>query len=450
MDKKNSIAQSLILEYDDSDAVFSLPKRSSTVGPTMVSSNNTQPAKGPMMERKTRRYTTSSSARTMVDESVADIKERRGSVFEGTNSRSSTSARYSTSQSEKANGNGRRQSIRPSTTGGMVGSVDIIECESRPSISRRSVVGSASMSKRNSFKSETSNESYSEIPSLPVIPAATRRPRKSTVSSGRSSAKRRESIRFAIGDTLTANDESADKPSSFTIFENHPLETDDRHPDDLLDMNPEVKSFDFEEFLGGLTRKKIAMKGININILRRNPVKELKAKIIQNNIFPGVSKEEVFYYLEAFDSFDTDGSGAISELELVEAMNSLGMNVNPQQVHAMIDTVDVDGDGDVNVEEFVKLIFRYRAKKHFLETEADITEAFGVVDLFKDGYICAKDLYQMFQEVGDIVSMETAHLMVDMIDSNHDGFITLTDFKTFIKQSNNEKSMLNKELKNNS
>ena len=65
------------------------------------------------------------------------------------------------------------------------------------------------------------------------------------------------------------------------------------------------------------------------------------------------SEEEL---IEAFKVFDRDGNGLISNVELQHVMTSLGENVTMDEVDEMIKEADLDGDGFINYEEFVKLI----------------------------------------------------------------------------------------------
>ena len=65
------------------------------------------------------------------------------------------------------------------------------------------------------------------------------------------------------------------------------------------------------------------------------------------------SEEEL---IEAFKVFDRDGNGLISNVELQHVMTSLGENVTMDEVDEMIKEADLDGDGYINYEEFVKMI----------------------------------------------------------------------------------------------
>lgn len=67
----------------------------------------------------------------------------------------------------------------------------------------------------------------------------------------------------------------------------------------------------------------------------------------------GNSEEEI---VDAFKVFDTDGNGFISAAELKHIMFNLGENMTDEEIDEMIRQADIDGDGQINYEEFVKMI----------------------------------------------------------------------------------------------
>ncbi|KAJ2695922.1 hypothetical protein FB645_006337 [Coemansia sp. IMI 203386] len=59
---------------------------------------------------------------------------------------------------------------------------------------------------------------------------------------------------------------------------------------------------------------------------------------------------------EAFKVFDKNGDGVISADELRQVMTSLGERLSDEEVSEMIREADVDGDGNINYEEFAKMM----------------------------------------------------------------------------------------------
>lgn len=69
---------------------------------------------------------------------------------------------------------------------------------------------------------------------------------------------------------------------------------------------------------------------------RRTPTKRA-AKTYER---PGLSEEEIEEIREAFNLFDTDGSGTIDPKELKAAMQSLGFEAKNQTIYQMISDID--------------------------------------------------------------------------------------------------------------
>ncbi|CAG8685605.1 10920_t:CDS:2, partial [Racocetra fulgida] len=58
----------------------------------------------------------------------------------------------------------------------------------------------------------------------------------------------------------------------------------------------------------------------------------------------------------AFKVFDKDNNGFISKSELRDLMCNLGENLTQGEIDEMFREADVDGDGQINYEEFVKIM----------------------------------------------------------------------------------------------
>ena len=59
---------------------------------------------------------------------------------------------------------------------------------------------------------------------------------------------------------------------------------------------------------------------------------------------------------EAFDLFDTDGSGTIDTKELQVALRALGFDSKKEKVRKMIADIDLDGSGTIDFDEFVEMM----------------------------------------------------------------------------------------------
>ena len=59
---------------------------------------------------------------------------------------------------------------------------------------------------------------------------------------------------------------------------------------------------------------------------------------------------------DAFKFFDMDKDGYITSLELRNGMNNLGDEYTPEEAEEMIKEGDLDNDGKINYDEFMKII----------------------------------------------------------------------------------------------
>ncbi len=64
-------------------------------------------------------------------------------------------------------------------------------------------------------------------------------------------------------------------------------------------------------------------------------------------------KEEM---MKAFRLFDDDETGKISFRNLKRVAKELGENMTDEEIQEMIDEADRDGDGEINMEEFMRIM----------------------------------------------------------------------------------------------
>ena len=64
-------------------------------------------------------------------------------------------------------------------------------------------------------------------------------------------------------------------------------------------------------------------------------------------------EEEV---INAFKVFDREGNGTISSIDLKYLMTTLGDKITEEEIDEMLRDADIDGDGYINYEEFVRMI----------------------------------------------------------------------------------------------
>merc|ERR1712050_285914 len=59
---------------------------------------------------------------------------------------------------------------------------------------------------------------------------------------------------------------------------------------------------------------------------------------------------------ESFSVFDTEGLGMIHRKKLSQVLDNLGMTLDKDEIELLLDEIDVDGDGQINYEEFYTMM----------------------------------------------------------------------------------------------
>ncbi|PKU71850.1 calmodulin-like [Dendrobium catenatum] len=72
------------------------------------------------------------------------------------------------------------------------------------------------------------------------------------------------------------------------------------------------------------------------------------------NLMTSKTKETEKELREAFNIFDKDQDGFISAAELRQVMANLGQKLSDEELNEMISQIDMDGDGQISYDEFVK------------------------------------------------------------------------------------------------
>lgn len=136
---------------------------------------------------------------------------------------------------------------------------------------------------------------------------------------------------------------------------------------------------------------------------------------------------------EAFDLFDTDGSGRIDAKELKVAMRALGFEPKKEEVKKMIAEVDKEGSGTIEFQDFLELMTAKMAERDPLE---EIRKAFRLFDDDETGKISLKNLRRVAKELGETMTDDELQEMIDEADRDGDGEISEEDFIRIMKKTN--------------
>ncbi|KAJ4730354.1 Calmodulin-like protein [Melia azedarach] len=133
-----------------------------------------------------------------------------------------------------------------------------------------------------------------------------------------------------------------------------------------------------------------------------------------------------------FQMFDRNGDGKITKTELSESLQNLGIFIPDSELIEMIEKIDVNGDGYVDMNEFGGL---YQTIMDERDEEEDVREAFNVFDQNGDGYITVEELRSVLMSLGlkQGRTVEDCRKMIKIVDVDGDGMVDFNEFKQMMK-----------------
>uniref|UniRef100_A0A8D2NIZ6 EF-hand domain-containing protein n=1 Tax=Zonotrichia albicollis TaxID=44394 RepID=A0A8D2NIZ6_ZONAL len=146
----------------------------------------------------------------------------------------------------------------------------------------------------------------------------------------------------------------------------------------------------------------------------------------KSGLKPELTEEQKQEIREAFDLFDTDGSGSIDIKELKVAMRALGFEPKKEEIKKMIADIDKEGS-ERNIS--VSGVFCEKDSKE------EILKAFRLFDDDGTGKISFKNLKRVAKELGENLTDEELQEMIDEADRDGDGEVSEQEFLRIMKKT---------------
>ncbi|KAI3907455.1 hypothetical protein MKX01_036372 [Papaver californicum] len=125
------------------------------------------------------------------------------------------------------------------------------------------------------------------------------------------------------------------------------------------------------------------------------------------SVFVNTSNKKIQEFEEIFKKFDINGDGKVEWLELCLIMSSLGCNAEEEELKARAKEVDSDGDGFIDLGEFIEL--------NSIDPEK----------LLED----MKSYFSILDGNGENPTLEDCKNMIKGVDSYGDGLVSFEEFK---------------------
>ncbi|VDM34672.1 unnamed protein product [Hydatigera taeniaeformis] len=132
---------------------------------------------------------------------------------------------------------------------------------------------------------------------------------------------------------------------------------------------------------------------------------------------------------EAFSLFDNDKDNRLSPYEFKVALVALGFELKPDEINELLQSADVVEDNKICFRDFFTIV-----KKLIQERDpiTEIVQAFKLFDEEASGKISYRTLKKIAKELGENLSDDELHVMIDEFDRDGDRSISLEEFMNIL------------------
>ncbi|KAK7201740.1 centrin [Novymonas esmeraldas] len=172
-----------------------------------------------------------------------------------------------------------------------------------------------------------------------------------------------------------------------------------------------------------------------------------------SNANTDLSKDQLEEIREAFDLFDTDGSGTIDVRELRIAMRALGFEPRKEELQQLIHNVTGGGGGGgsgvggvsltgapssaagSDVITFAQFVHIMAHKMSQRDSREEMLKAFVLFDTEGTGKISFQNLKRVAMELGENMADAELQEMIDEADRDGDGEVSEEEFLRLMKKT---------------
>ena len=142
-------------------------------------------------------------------------------------------------------------------------------------------------------------------------------------------------------------------------------------------------------------------------------------------MFDDIPQDRRQDYKNVFEMYDKNKDNNVNSLELANIFKALNIDVTDEEIKQMISEVDLEGNGEINFEDFITIVNR-RGKES--DTEEEVLRAFKIFDKEGNGLISITDLRHIILDGGCELSEEELNDMLIDADTDMDGFVNYEEF----------------------
>jgi len=163
-----------------------------------------------------------------------------------------------------------------------------------------------------------------------------------------------------------------------------------------------------------------------------SPAKKQASTAAEHNALRHVdllTAEHLSAFRDAFDAFDSDGSGEIDRVELRKVLVALGSDASDAELEDMMNLADVNHSGTIDFWEFSTLMCY---KMNESDPGKALHLAFEVFDEDRSGSISSKEIKKLMRSLGEPVSDSSINAFMAKADMDGSGDVNYEEFANVV------------------
>ena len=124
---------------------------------------------------------------------------------------------------------------------------------------------------------------------------------------------------------------------------------------------------------------------------------------------------------ELFKRADKNQDGIVSTEECAAILESIFGKLPRKRIHKMVNDTDLNKDGNIDYQEFTKMLQKRARKNKFLK-------AFQLLDCNGDGKISKDEIKSVIKQCGGTLFDEEIEKTIEDVDKDGDGYLNYNEF----------------------
>merc|ERR1711920_147478 len=162
----------------------------------------------------------------------------------------------------------------------------------------------------------------------------------------------------------------------------------------------------------------------------------LKRKVLSEAL-KYLELEEMEELTVIFNKLDKDHDGYITKKEMVRGLVDYGYQVSNHDSKVIIENIDVDGNGQLDQNEFVVALLDLRTLQKNRKWHKVVSDLFNEMDTDKDGQLTAEEIKQAtpYSEYFEEDIDDEVQQIIEEADTDRNGTIDTIEFSRMINET---------------